>query len=347
MKKGIKPKTLEHINSKPRYGNITLTGKYEYRLMSSRVLYVEYVCDCGEISYARLNDIKSGNKTQCSIHYIKEQKGDVYGELTVNGNYKFNIDHLNKKSLMFECDCSCGSVLYYYANNLRRGGALKCNQHCVNNNIGNSFGELTVVSINNDKNTNSNMVNCVCSCGSTNICRMSHLISGQIKQCKLHKAYMSINNKYGNITVLGLSHTKKGNTYVVGECDCGVIDIFELSRLNSGNTRSCGCQLFRWDGRIRPEVEFMNIIEPLLFTRGLTLERQYKVNGYKIDGFIPELNLALEYDEKGHKSKSQKIEDSNREFDIKNEIGCDFLRFDHTITHKENEIKLFDYLNKL
>lgn len=53
---------------------------------------------------------------------------------------------------------------------------------------------------------------------------------------------------------------------------------------------------------------------------------QYSVcdNKYRIDFYIPKLNLAIEYDEQSHKYK--KHEDINREIEIHNEIGCKFIR---------------------
>ncbi len=50
--------------------------------------------------------------------------------------------------------------------------------------------------------------------------------------------------------------------------------------------------------------------------------RQYKCEGYFIDGYIPELNLAIEVDERP-KNKERDIE---RENIIKNKLNCKFLR---------------------
>lgn len=50
--------------------------------------------------------------------------------------------------------------------------------------------------------------------------------------------------------------------------------------------------------------------------------RQYECEGYFIDGYIPEINLAIEIDEKP-KNKEKDIE---REKTIKNKLGCEFMR---------------------
>lgn len=57
--------------------------------------------------------------------------------------------------------------------------------------------------------------------------------------------------------------------------------------------------------------------------------KQYYVSTYKIDLFLPDYNLSVEYDEEQHKFK-QKY-DKNRENNIKDILGCEFVRI------KENE----------
>jgi len=68
------------------------------------------------------------------------------------------------------------------------------------------------------------------------------------------------------------------------------------------------------------------ILDTLEKTFGYTILRQHKVNGYFLDGYCPALNLAIEIDEPRHKEKLQ--QDKYREQQIKNEIGCSFLRLD-------------------
>ena len=52
--------------------------------------------------------------------------------------------------------------------------------------------------------------------------------------------------------------------------------------------------------------------------------RQYKINGYFLDGYCPALNLAIEVDEKAHTHKL--IKDLEREDEIKKGLNCQFLR---------------------
>lgn len=75
---------------------------------------------------------------------------------------------------------------------------------------------------------------------------------------------------------------------------------------------------------IRPEFIFgKEIIEKLFY--GFIIEKQYKVSQYLIDWYIPELNIAIEFDEKYHYKNS--IKDKERQNYIENKLGCKFLRY--------------------
>jgi len=78
----------------------------------------------------------------------------------------------------------------------------------------------------------------------------------------------------------------------------------------------------------RKEIEFLQLLEGVLSPLGLTLERQYIVNGYRLDGYVPEMNIAVEYDERHHDLHQEK--DYQRESDIQREIGCKFIRVSYT-----------------
>ena len=52
--------------------------------------------------------------------------------------------------------------------------------------------------------------------------------------------------------------------------------------------------------------------------------RQYKINGYFLDGYCPALNLAIEIDEPFHNNRIEK--DIVREKEISNKLNCQFLR---------------------
>jgi len=58
------------------------------------------------------------------------------------------------------------------------------------------------------------------------------------------------------------------------------------------------------------------------------IERQFRNSGYFIDGYIPELKLAIEVDEDYH--NFQKEKDERRQKEIEESLGCVFLRIEDT-----------------
>ena len=64
------------------------------------------------------------------------------------------------------------------------------------------------------------------------------------------------------------------------------------------------------------------ILDDLEIRLNIKILRQYKVEGYFLDGYIPELNLAIEIDERP-KNKQKDIE---RQKLIESKLGCKFLR---------------------
>ena len=68
------------------------------------------------------------------------------------------------------------------------------------------------------------------------------------------------------------------------------------------------------------------ILDDLEEQFGYKIIRQHKVNGYFLDGYVPELNLAIEVDEEHHQRSKEK--DLIREKEISESIGCNFFRID-------------------
>ena len=74
------------------------------------------------------------------------------------------------------------------------------------------------------------------------------------------------------------------------------------------------------------ETEFVNKLEESLKVINITDGiRQYSVLNYKIDYYIPSLNIAIEYDESNHKYYTYE-EHKGRQKEIENELGCYFIR---------------------
>lgn len=73
----------------------------------------------------------------------------------------------------------------------------------------------------------------------------------------------------------------------------------------------------------RYEVKFLNELIDFCNEVGYNIIYQYTISRYRIDYYIPDLNLAIEYDENFHKRQMHK--DMIRESKIKELLGCQFL----------------------
>lgn len=68
----------------------------------------------------------------------------------------------------------------------------------------------------------------------------------------------------------------------------------------------------------------MHLLLTDIFGEIFTIIPQYKIKNYRVDWYIKELNMCLEYDEAHHKSKMK--EDKQREKEIMKSKNCTFLR---------------------
>lgn len=88
----------------------------------------------------------------------------------------------------------------------------------------------------------------------------------------------------------------------------------------------------------RFEISFFKLLEEALKEIDVKLIHQYYVSGYRIDFFLPEYNLAIEYDEDHHKLRTK--EDKIREKEIKKETGCKFIRCSYKDSNIKNLMKI-------
>ena len=75
----------------------------------------------------------------------------------------------------------------------------------------------------------------------------------------------------------------------------------------------------------RKEIEFLDMLEKVLKPFGYKTIRQYSVLDYRVDLYIEDLNISVEYDENNHKYYSYE-EHEGRQSLIEKELGCKFIR---------------------
>lgn len=77
--------------------------------------------------------------------------------------------------------------------------------------------------------------------------------------------------------------------------------------------------------RTRKEIGFGEKLMEALEPFGITLEKQWPCGNFYIDFYIPALNIAIEYDENGHKNYSYEAHELRQEI-IEDRLGCKFVR---------------------
>jgi len=100
---------------------------------------------------------------------------------------------------------------------------------------------------------------------------------------------------------------------------------------NRKNRESCikYIEKFRLSGQpLKPRIgkNEKEILDNLEKAWGYKIERQFLIAGYFIDGYIPEIRLAIEVDEDYHKGNKGK--DLTRQKEIENLLNCEFIRID-------------------
>lgn len=94
-----------------------------------------------------------------------------------------------------------------------------------------------------------------------------------------------------------------------------------MTKLNINNTESIIIKEYK----SRDEIEFFKLLNPIINSLGYEIINQYSVSSYRIDGYIPQLKLAIEYDENEHKNYTYEKHEGRQE-KIENKLGCKFIR---------------------
>lgn len=100
----------------------------------------------------------------------------------------------------------------------------------------------------------------------------------------------------------------------------------------------------------RKEIEFLDTLEAQLKVFDITnFKHQYsnmQCGDYRIDLYIPELNVAIEYDENSHKHYTYEQQEIRQQL-IEEELGCRFIRVSDDKSHVENSAIVLRELMKL
>ena len=95
----------------------------------------------------------------------------------------------------------------------------------------------------------------------------------------------------------------------------------------------------------RPEDEFMRDLHEALNEIDIKFVREKIIGKYRVDGFIDEYNLVIEYDDDYHFSPAQRRKDKKRESELR-QLGYEVIRLDYKDSNAKNIGKVIKQLIK-
>ncbi|MCI8378602.1 MAG: hypothetical protein HFH72_08810 [Lachnospiraceae bacterium] len=180
--------------------------------------------------------------------------GKRFGALTVKERTENNV----RGNTMWLCRCDCGNDFVALGYDLTHGRTTSCgcrygqigkpsaNRISL---VGEKFGKLTVVDIDEEKSKNGKLVwRCACDCGNRLSVAGGNLKSGHTKSCGCSKRNIHSRNfkdltgmKFGRLTVLREDKARRKKIYWECVCECGNKKVISGDCLKTGRTKSCGC----------------------------------------------------------------------------------------------------------
>ena len=133
-------------------------------------------------------------------------------------------------------------------------------------------------------------------------------------------------------------HTLGGSQEMIVINERGVYCLLQRSRLSNIQKQELLSSLNLKEKFVltsRKEIEFIDQLEETLKPFNLIGIRQYKINSYRIDYYIPSLNLAIEYDENDHQGYSYEAHEG-RQKEIEDTLKCRFIRVTDNNTNNFN-----------
>lgn len=191
--------------------------------------------------------------------------------------------------------CYCGKEFYTLPVRVLNNRKKSCGR-CNYPNIGDIFGNLTIVNIITGKN-NGCQVEALCKCGrKVGPYDFSRIKTGSTKSCGFCHI-PKIGDIFGQLTVIEVQEAFNGGAQIICRCHCGNLwGPKPCSIILNGNTTSCGhCQLLR-NGISTSNIalELHKIIEKIV---GHKCEHNYKIGKKYFDIVDLQNKIAIEYDE--------------------------------------------------
>ena len=245
----------------------------------------------------------------------KDLTGKKFGALTVIGIDEEKTNESKKRKekgeikrhlIYWKCKCECGNMVSRTAQKIESSKNPSCGcltkKYDWSNAIGMKFGKWTIIDY--SKESNDKYI-CRCECGTISDIGRYNLVTGKSKDCGCGRKswlrdYNSIDItglKCNKLTVIEKAYYKDNKCYWKCECECGNVTYRSTGKLTSGSAYSCGCGISKYG----------QIMQDVVSKLGYSSKREYQINNphpdmsfFRFDLYIPELNLAIEYDGECH-----------------------------------------------
>lgn len=125
---GCSKKTLDRNIIGERFGNLVVLEEDNTKthITDSKSVFL-CRCDCGNLTYVRLKHLHSGEIKTCGCSTKKDLQGQKFGKLLV---LKDSGLRSNRGTIMWECQCECGSITNVRSSHLLSQQIYSCG--CIN-----------------------------------------------------------------------------------------------------------------------------------------------------------------------------------------------------------------------
>ena len=211
-------------------------------------------CECGNQTTATVGLLTKGSVKSCGClrgSQPMDLRGQVFGRLTALE--PAGKDRRGRNT--WRCRCECGNEKIVPVVSLTHGVTRSCgclrqdsqgrHNRPVKNSLdltGQTFGNLTVLSLAEYSKDGKKRWLCQCTCGRRVVVYQTHLSAGRSKSCGCARWKDITGQRFGKLVAVEHAGVEKnGQSRWLCQCDCGGTAIVNLSNLQSGATKSCGC----------------------------------------------------------------------------------------------------------
>ena len=244
-----------------RFGKLVALNQTEEARKKSMVW--ECLCDCGNKIQITRRELLSGSVTSCGcqkdkpvVRYGRDLTGCRFDKLTIIRP----TEERRNRSVVWECKCDCGNTVKLSRVQMKRMKHLSCGCDEEQKPVlkgeaieGQRFGRLVAVRPTEALRDKSIVWECQCDCGNTVLESQAALTRGQILSCgciqkeQIQKRLDALTNenagkRFGRLTILyAVTEAESKRIRYVCRCDCGKEIHAQLSDLQRGMVKSCGC----------------------------------------------------------------------------------------------------------